>query len=365
MQNKILKYLSIISAVYFLLIIGIQLIRSNNDELAFDASYVFDRERNFINQKWIHIITPTFYRTEQIADLTRMANSLILGTPNIHWIVVEHVNQTNGQLRNFLRDYLKLLHDKFAVRTKQRVKVLGRSSILFGDDFLITYLQLPSNYSLSRGIDHRNFGLEWILKTHKFLRSRHQFHDADLTDTLKLVNPQHEEYLFGKGWKSKIQKNHSNLLHKILSLDSLIYFADDDNTYGMRLFEEIRKTRKIRLWSVGIVGNLLYEKPICRNNKVVRFFSIIKVKSRKFPIDMASFSISLNYLLSRNEKARFVSGKKSRLETDFLESLRTSYDDLEAECSNKINVWHTKTVRSYALTAKQLNSFGLTYDKKY
>ena len=36
----------------------------------------------------IYIITPTYKRTTQMADLTRLSQTLKL-VPNIHWIVVE------------------------------------------------------------------------------------------------------------------------------------------------------------------------------------------------------------------------------------------------------------------------------------
>jgi hypothetical protein len=34
----------------------------------------------------------------------------------------------------------------------------------------------------------------------------------------------------------------------------VIYFADDDNTYDIRLFKEIATTQKISMFPVGFIG---------------------------------------------------------------------------------------------------------------
>ena len=42
-----------------------------------------------------------------------------------------------------------------------------------------------------------------------------------------------------------------------------MYFADDDNTYDLRLFERMRQTKSVMVWPVGIAGGLLVEGPVC------------------------------------------------------------------------------------------------------
>jgi len=36
--------------------------------------------------------------------------------------------------------------------------------------------------------------------------------------------------------------------------NSVLYFGDDDNTYDLRLFEEIRKTEKVSVFPVALIG---------------------------------------------------------------------------------------------------------------
>ena len=45
-----------------------------------------------------------------------------------------------------------------------------------------------------------------------------------------------------------VRKNHDS------SKDGVIYFADDDNTYDLKLFEELRKTTTVSVFPVGFVG---------------------------------------------------------------------------------------------------------------
>ena len=41
-----------------------------------------------------------------------------------------------------------------------------------------------------------------------------------------------------------------------------LYFGDDDNTYDWRLFDEMRKIRRVGVWPVVIVGGQLVETPL-------------------------------------------------------------------------------------------------------
>ncbi|CAL4147697.1 unnamed protein product, partial [Meganyctiphanes norvegica] len=80
--------------------------------------------------------------------------------------------------------------------------------------------------------------------------------------------------------------------------DGVFYFADDDNTYDVRLFEEMRWTKGVSMFPVGLVTKLAVSTPIVKNGGVVGFYDGWIAK-RKFPIDMAGFAVNVQYLLER------------------------------------------------------------------
>jgi hypothetical protein len=51
--------------------------------------------------------------------------------------------------------------------------------------------------------------------------------------------------------------------------DGVVYFADDDNTYALDLFKEIRTTARVSVFPVGLVGGVLVEKPKVLNGRVI------------------------------------------------------------------------------------------------
>ena len=48
--------------------------------------------------------------------------------------------------------------------------------------------------------------------------------------------------------------------------NGVVYFGDDDNTYDLKVFEEMRKVEKAGVWPVGIVGGMFVETPILAEN---------------------------------------------------------------------------------------------------
>ncbi|MGH0176367.1 UNVERIFIED_CONTAM: hypothetical protein FKN15_072683 [Acipenser sinensis] len=104
--------------------------------------------------------------------------------------------------------------------------------------------------------------------------------------------------------------------------EGVVYFADDDNTYSLRLFEE---------------------RPLVERGKVTGFHTAWK-PNRPFPMDMAGFAVSLPLLLA-NPAARFhLSAQRGNLESSLLQML-VSIEELEPRASNctKVLVWHTRT----------------------
>lgn len=125
----------------------------------------------------------------------------------------------------------------------------------------------------------------------------------------------------------------------------VVYFADDDNTYDVRLFDEIRKTRGISVFPVGVVGLYGVSSPVVRNGKVIGFHDSYK-GGRRYLLDMAGFAVSLELLFANKDAA--MAFKLGKQEDEFLRSFNVSIEQMEPLCSNctQVYVWHTQTVRS-------------------
>ncbi|XP_060562903.1 galactosylgalactosylxylosylprotein 3-beta-glucuronosyltransferase 3-like [Ruditapes philippinarum] len=124
----------------------------------------------------------------------------------------------------------------------------------------------------------------------------------------------------------------------------VVYFADDDNTYDIQLFEEMRFTEKVSVWPVGLVGYLWYESPVVKQGKVIGWYTFWKPE-RHFAMDMAGFAVNLR-LFKDYPTAKFHdSAGRGNLESDLLTQLNVQLTDLEpkAEKCTKVLVWHTRT----------------------
>ncbi|XP_073946588.1 galactosylgalactosylxylosylprotein 3-beta-glucuronosyltransferase 3-like [Choristoneura fumiferana] len=123
----------------------------------------------------------------------------------------------------------------------------------------------------------------------------------------------------------------------------VVYFMDDDNTYSLKVFEEIRKVKRVGVWPVGIVGGMRVERPLVTDGKVSGFSALWK-PYRPFALDMAGFAINASLFLDYPE-AKF----SWKIEAGFLESEILKYfvtvKDLEPLADNctKVYVWHTRT----------------------
>ncbi|CAF3850169.1 unnamed protein product [Rotaria magnacalcarata] len=245
----------------------------------------------------IYMITPTKTRAEQIADLTRLAQTLYL-IPNLFWIIVEDESQRTGRLHRLLQSFnLPFIHLNIATPD---------------------YLKPTKNQSTwrrPRGMHQKNIALQWVREN---------------TSTNE---------------------------------DALVYFADDDNTYHWKLFQEIRKIQLVGVWPVGLVGELLYERPICLNGKVYSWFHYI-YRKRKFPTDMAGFAIHLGLVHKHSNYLFNVSANSVGEQESNILGTMTSMNQLECLANNasKIYVWHTKTQSMFLTTTEKLRNAGMKYD---
>ncbi|XP_059607383.1 galactosylgalactosylxylosylprotein 3-beta-glucuronosyltransferase I [Phlebotomus argentipes] len=248
----------------------------------------------------VFAITPTYYRPVQKAELTRIAQTLML-VPFVHWILVEDASETSTLVRNILtRTGLSARSTQLHAKTPSNFK-LGRND---------------PNWSKPRGVEQRNTALAWI-------RQHFQSHPRQA---------------------------------------GVVFFMDDDNIYSIELFREMQRIEKGRVgvWPVGLVGGLMVEKPLldATQERVVGFNSLWRPE-RQFPIDMAGFAISLDLILD-NPGANFsYDVERGYQETAILRHV-TSVDRLQplANKCRDVLVWHTRTEATKLDGEKNLKKSG-------
>ncbi len=124
----------------------------------------------------------------------------------------------------------------------------------------------------------------------------------------------------------------------------------------------MRYTKKVSVWPVAFVGEILYEKPICKDGKVIDWF-VSWGAQRPFPIDMAGFAVNLNLLMA-HPSARFsLQSPRGMQESHLLNSL-VRVKDLECRADNctQIYVWHTNTKSVSLVGEKSMAAKKLHYD---
>nr|XP_032821039.1 galactosylgalactosylxylosylprotein 3-beta-glucuronosyltransferase 3 [Petromyzon marinus] len=227
----------------------------------------------------IYVVTPTYARLVQKAELTRLAHTLAL-VPALHWVLVEDAEEPSALVRRLLEGS-GVEHTQLHAATPSRMKLADSDP----------------RWLKPRGILQRNRGIGWLRE------------------------------------------------HRAADTGAVVYFADDDNTYSLELFEEMRWTRGVSVWPVGLVGGLRFEGPVVVEGRVVSFHTAWRPE-RAFPIDMAGFAVSLSLLVSHPQAAFDPDAARGDLESSLLVSL-TSAEQLEPRARNctEVLVWHTRTER--------------------
>ncbi|XP_076332568.1 galactosylgalactosylxylosylprotein 3-beta-glucuronosyltransferase 2-like [Tachypleus tridentatus] len=217
------------------------------------------RKTSIVGLPTIYVITGTYSRPTRMADITRLAMTL-MHVPNLYWIVAED-GPTRSQLLADLLNWTNISHS------------------------YITFMYGANRY----GILNKMAALRWIRQNAE---------------------------------------------------EGVIYFADDDNAYDIRIFEEMRWTRKVTMWPVGCLTKFLVESPVVQNGKVIGWQY---EGPRKFKVDFAGFAVSVRVLLE-NPEASIGMGQYNQ-ESFFLNSLNLELEDIEPRASNcsKVLVWHVRT----------------------
>ncbi|KAL6734227.1 hypothetical protein Aduo_004791 [Ancylostoma duodenale] len=137
-------------------------------------------------------------------------------------------------------------------------------------------------------------------------------------------------------------------------VDAVLYFADDDNSYDVRLFDNyIRQVKRLGIWPVGLVGGAWVEAPKVGKNGKVEAWDVMFAPKREFATDMAGFALHVKELF-RVMNASF--GTKCAKtagfgpESCFLTQFGFKKKDAEPfghnDVPKDILVWHTKTSAS-------------------
>ncbi|XP_061433017.1 galactosylgalactosylxylosylprotein 3-beta-glucuronosyltransferase 1-like isoform X3 [Lethenteron reissneri] len=259
------------------------------------------RWRRLCTSRWdpalpvIFAVTPTYARATQKADLTRLSHTMAL-VPNLHWLVVEDAPAPSALVSAVLRNAWPLSYTHLHMETPKQDPLKPHRS----------------RSSFPRGTFQRNEALRWLRE------------------------------MYGNRSRSHDSTGESGLDPR--ALNGVVYFADDDNTYSMDIFEEMRHTTNVSVWPVAFVGGMRYESVVVGANGVVTGWKVAYDPTRSFAIDMAGFAINLNLLL-QNSKAYFnFHARSGNQESSLLEQLVTR-DQLEPKADNctKVLVWHTRT----------------------
>ncbi|KNC82465.1 hypothetical protein SARC_05257 [Sphaeroforma arctica JP610] len=229
------------------------------------------------NMPTIFVVTPTYTRLTQRADITRFVNT-IKHVEKMHWIVIEDSEHPTEAVR-------ELMAESGIPGTQLYTKTPENSEKKDGME----------RFQYHRGVDQRNLALNKI---------------AAMGD-----------------------KN------------AIVYFADDDNTYSLEVFDEMRKTERVSVWPVAFVGGQKYERPIVVDGKVKKWH-VSWHPERTYPTDMASFAFHSSLLHTGRVPQFSHEWRQGFLESGFLEQLLDSPEDLEPRGDNctKILVWHTRTM---------------------
>ncbi|XP_017878611.1 galactosylgalactosylxylosylprotein 3-beta-glucuronosyltransferase P [Ceratina calcarata] len=177
-----------------------------------------------------------------------------------------------------------------------------------------------------------------------------------------LTAPMPEKYKQKKGAKPRGVSNRNRGLQWIRAnaTNGVFYFADDDNTYDIALFDEIRKTKTISMFPVGLCTKFGLSSPVIKNGKFVGFYDGW-IAGRKFPVDMAGFAVSVRFLLQRpNATMPFKAGYE---EDGFLKSL-APFEPKEieflADNCTKVLAWHTQTKKNEPSAPLDMKLYGET-----
>ncbi|CAL4221103.1 unnamed protein product, partial [Meganyctiphanes norvegica] len=127
----------------------------------------------------------------------------------------------------------------------------------------------------------------------------------------------------------------------------LFYFTCNDHNNLLDFSKEMRYTKGVSMWPVGLVTHTGLSTPIVSlDGKFVGWYDGW-IAGRKFPVDMACFAVNVQYFKKTNATMPYSAGYE---EDGFLKKLNIKPEEIEfkADGCTKIYVWHTQTKKNYA-----------------
>lgn len=61
----------------------------------------------------------------------------------------------------------------------------------------------------------------------------------------------------------------------------VMYFGDDDNTFDLRLFNEIRYTNRVSMFPVGLIGQYSISSPVVRKVSAIQCYSLDRFNNNR------------------------------------------------------------------------------------
>ena len=127
----------------------------------------------------------------------------------------------------------------------------------------------------------------------------------------------------------------------------VVCFGNDGTKYDVRLFNEIRKTRGVSVFTAAFSGGMLAEGPLCRDGRVDTWMFLNSSLSRVFPVSSLGLAVHTELLL-QHPSIQFGTTLQGSwiedelIETAFLKHLGLAQDQLECRSDEKeVLVWNT------------------------
>ncbi|KAK7410370.1 hypothetical protein VNO78_01101 [Psophocarpus tetragonolobus] len=169
-----------------------------------------------------------------------------------------------------------------------------------------------------------------------------------------LTNPSHRSILQRNVAIAHIETHH---------LDGILYFADDDNSYSVELFQQMREIRRFGTWTVARLSGdksiIVLQGPICNGSRVIGWHTDeSNGKSKRFHAEMTGFAFNSTILWDPKrwhrptlEPIRQLDSVKENLwVSTLIEQVVEDESQMEGLMDNcsRVMVWHTDLESSYS-----------------